>query len=690
MSRPRVRLHTRTLARLYGVQTWYVDFQGQRRYASERALLATLRALGAAIDTPRDIDTAAHARREELAGAGMDPVIVAWDGRLRSIDLRQPRVLRGPLQLQLSLETGEVRSRRADAVPLPEPGIDSAPACARIALNETLPLGYHHLEIDSAAGTFRALIIAAPRHAHVETGRHWGVFAPLYALRSAGDWGVGDFADLDRLGTWAGALGARFVSTLPLLATFLDAPFDPSPYAPVSRHFWNELFVDLSAVDAVPRTPPPELQAELTAARAAELVDYRRVAALKRRVLADAARAFFARGLGASPEFVRFRGEHPLVEDYARFRAVGERLRAGWPEWPERIRSGNIRPGDFAEEDAHYHLFAQFEADRQLARITARLRDSAVRLYLDLPLGVHGSGFDIWRAPHLFALGASAGAPPDALFGGGQDWGFPPLRPQALRDDGYAYLIAALRHHLRLAGLLRLDHVMALRRLYWVPAGIPARDGVYVRYPADEWLAVLTLESRRHAATIIGEDLGTVPPAVRAAMQRHRLQRMYVVQFEADPDADPPIPPVPAPVVASLNTHDMPPFAAYWRAEDIDDQLALGLTDLTAARARKQARARLRRRIAAHLGLPASAAEPGGAGHALRALTTHLAASDGAALLVTLEDLWLENRPQNVPGTSAERPNWRRRLSRSIEELTRDTAVTAALEAVDRRRQEER
>src|SRR5690606_15209325 len=172
-----------------------------------------------------------------------------------------------------------------------------------------------------------------------------------------------------------------------------------------------------------------------------------------------------------------------------------------------------------------------------------------------------------------------AGAPPDALFTGGQNWGFPPMAPDALRASGYAYLIESIRHHLRRADMLRLDHVMSLQRLYGIPRGLPATDGVYVRYPLEEMVAVMTIESVRHLATIVGEDLGTVSREMRHAMHRHALQRMYVVQYEVNPDADPPLNPVPRDVVASLNTHDMPPFAAFWAGLDIDDQRDLGLVD---------------------------------------------------------------------------------------------------------------
>jgi 4-alpha-glucanotransferase len=669
---------------MFGIQTWYVDYCGTRRHAERDALLAVARLLGAELGDGDAVDAAILARRHQLAAGGVEPVHVAWEGRLRHIDLWHEAAARDTLQLHLQLESGEVRSWRAAAEPRAVRGLDAMPACRRLPLAIDLPLGYHRLEIESAAGTFETLLIAAPRHASVPTERQWGVFAPVYALCSARSYGIGDFHDLGTLGAWAGGRGASFVATLPLLATFLTAPFEPSPYSPASRLFWNELFLDLDAAARALGLPEAG-GAERLRCAPGELVDYRRAAAAKAQRLAALAREFHATGGRQRPEFGRFLGAHPDAESYARFRAAGERQRAGWQAWPERLRTGEIRAGDFDEDDAQRHLYAQYEAERQLTALAGRLRDAGVHLYLDLPLGVHGDGYDVWRHPELFALGASAGAPPDALFGGGQSWGFPPLRPDALRRNGYRYLIDCIRHHLRCAGMLRLDHVMALRRLYWVPPGFSARDGVYVRYPADEWLAVLTLESQRHHATIIGEDLGTVPREVRKAMDRHKLQRMFVVQFEASA-AEPPLPAVPQPVVASLNTHDMPPFAAYWRALDVADQHELGMTAEDEKSARERGRASTRRAITRQLGLPPAAAEPDGAGPALHGLLEHLAASDARAVLISLEDLWLETRPQNVPGTGAERPNWRRRLRLSLEELTRDRNIAAALDAVARRR----
>jgi 4-alpha-glucanotransferase len=329
-----------------------------------------------------------------------------------------------------------------------------------------------------------------------------------------------------------------------------------------------------------------------------------------------------------------------------------------------------------------FHLYAQFAAHQQLTTLAAHTRTGGIRLYLDLPLGVHSDSYDIWRNRELFVTGASAGAPPDPFFTKGQNWGFPPPHPRAMREQRYSYWRQVLQTQLRYAGILRLDHVMALHRLYIIPQGLPATDGVYIRYRADELYAVLTLESQRHRAAIVGEDLGTVPAEVRNAMTRHGVKRMFVVQFEATEDQLRPIGRIPADAVASLNTHDMPPFRAYWEGHDADLRRELALIDGAGVAAVKESRARIVRGLSRLLGAHA----PLNARTAHDALVQFLARSPADMVLLNLEDLWLESEPQNVPGTSQERPNWQRRLKLTLDELRNDPGVRKLLASVEHAR----
>ncbi len=627
-----------------------------------------------------DVPQALRERREEQWRRCCEPVVVAWDGEPVSLELRLPagRAV-GPADCCLKFEDGEERRWSCDLASLPvlrAAAVEGRRWVARLlSLPPGLPWGYHRFALELPACSCETLVISAPRQVYTllsaGAGRIWGAFLPLYALTSERSWGAGNFTDLENLCRWVQALGGGMVGTLPLLAAFLDEPFDPSPYAPVSRLFWNEFYLDVARVpelegswEARKVLGSPEFQREIRELRDAPLVDYRRGMAARRRVLEHLARSFFSGGSAGRrrAELRRWAAEHPHAEDYARFRAAGEQQRTCWQDWPERMREGGLREGDYDPDAARYHLYVQWLAHEQFQAAAEQARRRGAGLYLDFPVGVHRAGYDVWRERAAFVLEASIGAPPDPFFAGGQDWGLPPLHPERIREQGYRYFIASLRHHLRYAGALRLDHIMGLHRLFWVPGGLPAREGVYVRYRAGEFYAILALESRRQKALIVGEDLGTVPCQVRAAMARHGVYRMYVLPFELarSPAGEAPgeiLRPVPADALACLNTHDMPPFAAFWQERKEGERLALS--------------AFLQR--AGRLEAPRA-----GTGAALKACLAHLAASRAPILLVNLEDLWLETAPQNVPG-AGDYPSWRRKARLSFEKFARLPGVAELL-----------
>jgi 4-alpha-glucanotransferase len=685
------------LARTYGVQAAFYDVEDRRQQASPEAILLVLRALGAPVETFADIADALRERRRRLWARGVEPVTVAWDGQPVGIDLRLPAASAdGSVGCYLALEDGERHAWRCDVGELP--AVDSAVVegvrylTKRLLLPFHLPSGYHRLTLELGARQFETLLISAPLKAHTfreePESRCWGVFLPLYALHSRRSWGAGDLTDLESLLRWVAGLGGSVVATLPLLAGFLDDPLEPSPYAAVSRLFWNEFYIDVTRVPELQRCPSaqaivgaPEVQQELEGLRSAPLVNYRRQMGLKRRVLEELAQCFFAERSERYTTFARFVEAHPLLEDYARFRATVERRRVPWPVWPEPLREGVLEAGDHDEEAKRYHLYAQWVAQEQMQALSERMRSAGARLCLDLPLGVHPDGYDVWRERGLFALEAAAGAPPDTFFTEGQNWGFPPPHPEAMREQGYRYLIACLRHHLQYAGILRVDHVMGLHRLYWIARGMEPRDGVYVRYPSEELYAILSVESHRHRALIVGEDLGTVPRYVRSAMARHNIQRTYAVQFE------PSVGVVPAASVASLNTHDMLPFAAFWESLDMEDHLGRGPQDDKGARGAWESRQALRRSLLTSLGRRGLLREGDRSERAvLRACLAFLSASPARVVLVSLEDLWLERRPQNVPGTWEEQPNWLRKAQYPFEAFRQLPGVLDTLREVARLR----
>lgn len=672
----------RRLAHAHGIQIAFRDIEGRRQTAKPEALLAVLQALGVAIERPEDAPELLREREAAQWRRRCDPVVVAWDDEPARLDVRVPAGLqRGRLEARLTLEDGSSRHLQSDVDRLAVSGtssVDGQQYTVRVlALPRDLPLGYHRLDLTFPDGvTATASVIAAPRRAWEPEDapfRAWGTFLPLYAVTSERSWGAGNFGDLAELLAWTREQGGQFTGTLPLLATYLDEPLEISPYAPVSRLFWNEFYVDITQLpEFAASQAAQELVAsdafrdELQRLRRDPLVDYRAGMRLRRQVLDILARECWEHQGDRRAALASWAAAHPDAEQYARFRATVERYRAGWPAWPERIRDGSLDEAD--PQAVRYHLYVQWVAEQQVRELADRGRRDGLGLYLDLPVGVHPDGYDTWRFRSLFVHGVSAGAPPDPFFAEGQVWGFPPLHPERQREEGYHYLRACLRHHLCHAGMLRIDHVMGLHRLYLVPRGLSGRDGVYVRYPADELYAVVTLESHRCRSMVVGEDLGTVPSAVRRAMRRHGLLRMYVLPFELGP-AGPATSP-PASALACLDTHDLPPFAALWQSWP--------------AAERRQLLAWLRQRGY----LDTTHEHEDEAMAAVRGFLRFLAQSPARAVVVNLEDLWLETEPQNRPGTGPELPNWRRKARYTLEEIAGLPSVRDVLAQVHRLRRE--
>jgi 4-alpha-glucanotransferase len=688
------------LAELYHVEPAYEDATGKRRQSNPEALLRVLRVLGAPVEKPADVPGALRQRRHALWQRCLEPVAVAWDGTDADVTLRLPaQPAPGALACRVELESGGVRDWSAawDDLPVDESARVEGIAyeARRPAVPDPLPPGYHRLTVEAGGRACSSLLLSAPTRAYVpeEDGRDktWGVFLPLYALHTGRSWGAGDFGDMGRVLDWLKERGGGVFASLPLLAASLGEPFEPSPYSPVSRLFWNEFYLDVEAAPEWDRCPAaralvqtPAFRQEVEALRREPLVDYRRQMALKRRVLVELARCFFAAPGDREAAFRRFVAERPRAEDYARFRAAEERLRRPWTEWPARLRDGDLRDGDWDEDARRYHLYAQWLADEQLHGLSDRARAMGPGLYLDLPLGVSGTSYDVWRERSAFALGMAGGAPPDPFFTAGQNWGFPPPHPETIRAQGYRYLAECLHHYLRFASVLRIDHMMGLHRLYWVPDGMAAKNGAYVRYRHEELYAVFSLESNRDRTVLVGEDLGTVPPDVRPAMARHRVQRMYVQQYELESEGKEQVSPIPPGSVASVNTHDMPTFAAYWEGLDIPDRQDLGLLNDVTAKEEADKRAKVRENVLTFLrrqGLLRGDADTAGV---LRGLLAYLAGGADRLALVNVEDLWGETKPQNTPGTTTERTNWRQKARYPLEEWGELSEVRRAVEEIDR------
>jgi 4-alpha-glucanotransferase len=661
----------RRLAAAYGVLPSYHGIHGLSR-ARPEALLAVLRVLGAPVERIADAAEALRARREEAARRLVSPVVTLWDDRPPSATLTHFEGESGRARIELIFEEGSQRLEDVVLESLPIARARRGLVHRRLSL-PPLPPGYHRLEVTLGGRRSESTLVSATVHSYrgieSDRARRWGLFAPLYALHSEGSFGVGDFSDLERFADLVSRHRGSFAATLPLLPTF---PGDPSPYSPVSRRFWNELFVD-------PRLAPewesarrvassPSFLSRLESERRGPLIDYPAVAAMKRSLLESMSLEALRARTGFLEDLLRTR---PDAVAYARFRAAWERRGSPWRSW-----SDPPAREDLADRGFLYHLYSQALAEGQIAGAAAAAKRNSVRFYFDMPLGVHASGFDTWSSPSLFAQDAEVGAPPDAVFPDGQSWGFPPVLPEASRAEGHRYFRECLAHVMPHAGLLRVDHVMGMHRQFWIPSGFEKRDGVYVRYPAEELHAVASIESHRHRSELVGENLGIVPEAVNRALARHRWREIFVLQFRLTGNSEKPVDPVPANAVASFNTHDTPTFAGFRLGRDLEDRVEAGLLDREKARELARARATAVAALDGYLGVASDAPR-----ESLLRWLRLLLESDTDLVAVNLEDLWLEEEPQNVPGR-VERHNWRRRLRHGLSSLPPD--VDAILAGISR------
>ncbi|HYC00960.1 MAG TPA: 4-alpha-glucanotransferase [Candidatus Limnocylindrales bacterium] len=661
------------LCRATGVQRVYRDGTGAVRAPSLESLMAVLGELGAPLARPEDATAALRDLRERTARRVLPPVICATVGQALWVPLQAQRGGRRPCARLLleggdSIETGTEEGSAAFLPPERSRWILSAPPL-------TTP-GYHRLEVDVGGAVHSALVLAAPATFPQPATKKWALFAPLYALHTSERDELATYGELAHLGRAARSAGADYVGTLPLLAGFLDEPLEPSPYSPLTRCFWNELYIDAQQAPELRHSEAArsllessEHRRACAAAVGGARIDYGAAMAARRRVLEHLAGALDA----PANEMRRDAFERALSSDvelgrYAAFRAALQEHRSPWKSWPQALRDGRLDAADFARDGFRYHAYAQWLAREQIA---AAAQSAHAGLYLDLPIGAHGDGYDTWRWRQGFAMDFSAGAPPDALFAGGQNWSFPPLHPQRVREQGYAPLRAALRHHCQHASVLRVDHVLGFHRLFWIPADAGAADGVYVSYRANELWSVLAIEAARTGTVVVGEDLGTVPGQVRRQIKQRRALRMYVLPFEGREEEDAPVWPPDGDCLACLGTHDTAPFAAWWESAGPWGERILAM---------------IRRRI------EEGSESAAGADllEAQRLLLAWLGRSDAQIVLVNLEDLWLEREPQNRPGTATSSGNWQRRAALSLEQIARDPGVRLLLDTLERARRHAR
>jgi 4-alpha-glucanotransferase len=584
--------------------------------------------------------------------------------------------------------------------------------------------GVHTLTLEAAGSLAAMTLIVAPARAHqpesMEQGdqKLWGFATQLYSLRSARNWGIGDFTDLAELGRQAAPLGAAAVGVNPLHALFPTRPERFSPYSPSGRAFVNVVYIDVEAVpdfaesvEAKRFFASPGTQARIAAAQNARLVDYPNVGALKLTLLELCWKHFNRTHLGAEASergqafraFQRAGGR--AAERFATFEALQDHItrqspdKAYWRHWPAEYQDPESQAvAAFAEanrERVAFFWYLQWLADQQLAAAQAACRDGgmAVGIYRDMGVGIADDGAEAWGNQTLLCLGVSVGAPPDPLNLAGQDWGLVPFNPVTLREAAYRPLLDVLQANMAHAGAMRLDHAMSLQRLYWVPRGMKADQGAYVRYPVADLFGLVTLASRRAGCLVIGEDLGTVPDGFRPRMEEAAILGYRLMVFEKKegevykrPDE------ITASALVSVGTHDLPSLPGWWQGIDIASRQRLGLyPDPAMGEQEWQGRERDRSHLVAAIAeqglLPGDfpvGAEltPAQAAALCVAVYAYLDRSPAKLLMVQFEDVLGLVLQMNLPGTTDQHPNWRVRYPAATGEMLADARMVTLAESL--------
>jgi 4-alpha-glucanotransferase len=690
------------LAQAYDVMTEYVDWRGEPVQVSAETIEAVLAALG--VDTG-DLQGALRRRDEEPWLRMLPATVVAVERERTWVPVH---VSDGePVEVWVELEDGS--ERRVDQVdhwvePRELQGSRIGEATFELPLD--LPLGYHALRARSGASEATAHLVVTPRWLGLPDGarkrQQWGFATQLYSVRSAGSWGIGDLSDLTDLAVWsASELGADYVLINPLHAAEPLAPLEPSPYLPSSRRFFNPIYLRVERIPEYAALPAPERDAvdRLVAQLPAWLtpqdpVDRNAAWTAKRAALriVHAAR----RTAGRDLDYAAFRGrEGAALVDFATWNVLAEDHGNDAREWPEEYRRhDDPAVAEFAAQHADrvdFECWLQWVLDEQLQHAQAKATATGMALGVvhDLAVGVHPGGADAWRLQDVYAQGVQVGAPPDPYNQLGQDWTQPPWRPDRLAELGYQPFRDLIGTVLRHAGGVRVDHILGLFRLWWIPVGGPPHQGTYVRYDHEALIGVLALEAHRAGAVVVGEDLGVVPPETRDFLASRGVLGTSVLWFEKDDQGRP----LPAErwrewSLASVTTHDFPPTAGYLAGDQVRLQHQLDLLEGDLDEELATARAEVDRwleevRRSGLLDDSESDTED-----VVRALHRYLALTPARLLCVALTDAVGDRRTQNQPGTSDEYPNWRVPLAGPdgvplpLEEVFTSSRAAALAEAV--------
>lgn len=666
------------LASTQRIATSFIDWRGREQRISAQTLTTVLGALGIDASTPEAI--AAALADHELAPwrRVLPPCVVTIEGDAAVFPVHVPAG--HTVAVSLITEDGVTRGVRQIDNWEPDRSIDGVMVGeASFELDTDLPLGYHRLIAEFDGQTHETTVIVTPRFlgfpAAMGERRIWGLATQLYSVRSQRSWGVGDLVDLRDLAVWsAGRHGADYVLVNPMHAAETDVPLEPSPYLPTSRRFFNPLYLRVEQIEEYATAPAPvrELVDRLAAdahARLDDLDAIDRDTAWSLKLQALRALHQVSRSAGRQQAYATFCAQSGQgLVDYATWAALTGVHGPDWTQWPTELHSPTApEVAAFRAEHASevdFHMWLQWCLDDQLrgAQTAAQASGMALGIVHDLAVGVSPRGADAWALGSAFARGVHVGAPPDQFTQLGQDWGQPPLRPDRLAELAYAPFRDMVRTILRHSGGVRVDHILGMFRLWWVPAGRPATEGTYVRYDHDAMIGVLALEAHRAGALVVGEDLGTVEPSVREVLKARGILGTSILWFEQDWDVPGGVPLTADQwremCLASVTTHDLPPTAGYLDGVHVELRHRLGLLSepLAEEMARDEADRRQWLEFLVSQGLLESVDAPNE--RVVEALHAFLLRTPSRMLNLALVDAVGDRRTQNQPGTWREYPNW--------------------------------
>ncbi|WP_108649787.1 4-alpha-glucanotransferase [Dongshaea marina] len=703
----------RELAKAKGIADEFIDAWGELASITDASKQTMLAAMGYRVDEPEELAGQLAQESQLFWTQPLEPVQILTEGEQElQLEIKRPiAVIDRPLRWRLEPEQGKIKQGALKLTDGDLIGVGEVNEleyqCWRLPLSiGQLPLGYHQFELfDDSEMLAEMSLIVTPAQCYkpevMTSGQKvWGVSVQLYCLRSERNWGIGDFTDLAYLVEQIAQRGGQFVGLNPIHALYPANPEAASPYSPSSRRWLNIAYIDVEAIPELSHNKhlkgllaEDEFQQKLEQLRSSEWVDYKEVTQAKleflRKIFDE---AHLGERTARGRKFAKFieAGGESLLEQacYDAMQAwfYSKGMKAwGWSVWPDEYNEYH-KPAvqqwiKQHERDVRFYLYLQWLASEQLEAVEQLARDKGmlIGLYRDLAVGVSEGGTEIWANSALYCPKASAGAPPDVLGPLGQNWGLPPMNPSELYQSAYQPMVELFRSNMQACGALRIDHIMGLLRLWWVAAGECAKTGAYVYYPVEDLLAILALESHRNQCLVIGEDLGTVPDEIRTMLREHGVYSYRVFLFERAKDGGFYSPKhYPEQAMAVLTTHDMATLEGFWNCEDLELGRKLGIyPDPEQLQqlydSRHQSKQRILDSMLGHGTLPESVSADVSwcpmTQELNHGMQKHLALCSSALLSFQLED-WLEmDQPVNVPGTSDEYPNWRRKLTRNLSEL---------------------